>query len=424
MSLTSWGGLPPGGQREVALAWQDELPAKFPASSLVVGCGRSYGDVGIAAGDCAVLATGLNRILAFDIERGILRCEGGTTLGDILDLVLNAGWIIPVMPGTRHVSIGGAVANDVHGKNHHSAGTFGCHLRALLLQRSDGERLLCSATENPQWFQATVAGLGLTGAILEVELQLVPVKGGWLNTETIKFNQLDEFFSLSRESDEGFDYTVAWIDCLSKSSRGHFSRANHSLRTDVTPSPGVLFDVPFTPPVSPVNRFSLRAFNSLYFHRQRQPVVSQEEAIHPWFFPLDRIGHWNRLYGRKGFRQYQCVVEPEAVAELLSVIREAREGSMLAVLKMFGDRKSPGLLSFPRPGASLALDFPWRGTATTDLFKRLDAVVASSGGAVYPAKDAHMSAADFRRAYPAWETLEKFRDPRLKSRFWQRVTEN
>jgi FAD/FMN-containing dehydrogenase len=284
--------------------------------------------------------------------------------------------------------------------------------------------LLCAQDQNSDWFNATVAGIGLSGVIVEASIQLVPVAGAWLDTENLKFQNLEEFFQISRQSDKDWQYTVAWIDCLSGSVRGHFSRANHNKCDTPVSFPSALVNVPFALPVSPVNRFSLKIFNSLYYHRQRPRLRRGQRSLYGWMFPLDRVGHWNRLYGRSGFRQYQCVVEEDAVAELLRIIRATGEGSFLAVLKMFGDLPSPGLLSFPRPGASLALDFPWRGVKTLDLFKRLDSVVAACNGAIYPAKDAHMSAVDFRRSYPAWERIEQYRDPALNSKFWQRVTED
>jgi FAD/FMN-containing dehydrogenase len=424
VSFRSWGGLPAQAQKTIPLEWQDQLPARLHGAGLVAGSGRSYGDVGLAATGVVASCLGLNRVLSFDSETGLLHCEAGLTLGDILALVLPLGWVLPVLPGTQHVSVAGAIANDVHGKNHHRMGTFGRHVKSLLLQRSDGSKMRCSDEENADWFAVTVAGLGLSGVILEATIQLMPVAGGRLSTETIKFQNLEDFFSLSQESDMDWEYSAAWIDCLSSSVRGHFSRASYSEGAAAVDADKTLLDVPFTLPVSPVNRFTLRAFNSLYFHRQRRRIRRSEDSLISWMFPLDRVGHWNRLYGRRGFRQYQCVVEPDAVPELLAIIRRAGAGSFLAVLKMFGDLSSPGLLSFPRQGASLALDFPWRAEHTEALFKQLDAVVASCGGAIYPAKDAHMSGLDFRAAYPAWQTIEQYRDPNLNSLFWQRVMEN
>lgn len=424
MSFRSWGGLPQEPQQCLQLEWQDQLTGHLPPAGLVAGCGRSYGDVALAANNILVSCCGLNRVLGFDQSSGLIRCEAGVTLLDILQLALPGGWMLPVLPGTCQVTVAGAIANDVHGKNHHRKGTFGCHTTALVLQRSDGSILPCSPEQNTDWFEATVGGLGLSGVILEASIQLVPVTGGWLDTENLKFDALEEFFEMDRESGPDWEYTVAWIDCLSNSVRGHFSRANHNSYDAPVSAPATLFAAPFSLPVSPVNRYSLKLFNSLYYHRQRASLRRKQQSVYGWMFPLDRVKNWNRLYGRRGFRQYQCVVEEEAVSELLDIIRGAGEGSFLAVLKGFGNLPSPGLLSFPRRGVSLALDFPWRGEKTTALFKRLDVVVAACNGALYPAKDAHMSGADFRQAYPAWERIEQYRDPALNSIFWQRVMED
>lgn len=422
MSFTSWGGLPEQPQIKKTISWRDQLPGVFGDAGLVVGMGRSYGDVPLSINGIVASARGLDRLLGFDSSTGLLHCEAGVSLGEILAFALPRGWSLPVVPGTQFCTVGGATANDVHGKNHHARGTFGRHVKSLLLQRSSGEQLHCSSQANVDWFSATIGGLGLTGVILELEIQLSRVDGPWLDTETIKFGELDEFFSLSEESDSSHEYNVAWIDCLSRKSRGHFTRANHSAAADPVSAHGTLFSVPFAPPVSPVNRFTLKAFNSLYYHRQQVSRRSGRESLVAWNFPLDRLNQWNRLYGKRGFRQYQCVVPEPAIKDLLACIRQSGDGSFLAVLKMFGDLASPGLLSFPRPGTTLALDFPWRGADTLALFKRLDQIVAAANGAIYPAKDAHMSGEDFRRAYPAWEQLEQHRDPVLKSQFWQRVT--
>jgi len=420
--MRSWGGLPEQQQRLIPVRWRDELAGAWTSSTLAVGCSRSYGDSGLAASGEALSTRSMNRVLAFDRDNGVLSCEAGVTLAEILRLTLPVGWILPVLPGTQFVTIAGAIANDIHGKNHHHAGTFGRHVRRLQLQRSNGEVIECSEQDNSDWFAATIAGLGLTGVILQAELQLKPVAGPWLATESIKFGNLEEFFALSEESDQSHEYTVAWVDCLSRDCRGHFSRAVHSRETTDLAHSESRLSVPFALPVSPVNAVTLRVFNSVYYHRQRPPRRSARASLYDWFFPLDRIANWNRLYGKRGFRQYQCVVPEPVIAELMSIIRQSGQGSFLAVLKKFGSVQSPGLLSFPRGGATLALDFPWRGQRTLDLFKQLDKVVDGNNGAIYAAKDAHMSGAHFRRAYPAWETVERLRDPQLMSLLWQRVT--
>lgn len=419
--MRSWGGLPTAGQTLRKISWVDELEPGWQTSTLPVGFGRSYGDSGLAASGEATSTVGLNRLLGFDVAKGILRCEAGVSLGEILQVSLGQGWILPVLPGTQVVSVAGAIANDIHGKNHYRAGTFGRHVRSLDLQRSDGQVLHCSPSENQEMFRASLGGLGLTGIIVAAELQLQRITGADLDAETIKFGDLEEFFSLSEESASAYEYSVGWIDCLSPRMRGHYSRANHTAQAvphRPLPVPGIPFELPFTP----INRLTLRTFNSLYYHRQRSARRSYAQSWRSWFFPLDGIANWNRLYGRLGFRQYQCVVPAEAISELLGLIRRSGQGSFLAVIKTFGGLAAPGLISFPRPGVTLALDFPWRGQRTLSLFAQLDAVVRAHDGAIYPAKDAHMPAADFRRAYPGWEQLETQRDPALMSQFWQRVT--
>ena len=421
MSFTSWGGLPSPAQEVVQLRWGDQVDVALQRAGLVVGAGRSYGDSGLAANGCVACCRGMDRFLEFDPTRGILRCEAGVTLGQILNFSLPRGWCLPVVPGTQYVTVAGALANDVHGKNQHSQGSFGCHVVAFTLRRSSGDTLLCSADENTDWYRATIGGLGLTGVILEAQLQLMPVAGGWLDSEHIKFTRLREFLELSLESEADWAYSAAWIDCLDRRGRGIFTRANHLSEPGACEPTRTLFKLPFTVPVSPLNTLSLRLFNSCFFHRQWQRTRRLQTSFMGWNFPLDRIGNWNRFYGPGGLRQYQCVVPFERVELLLRLIREAGQGSFLAVLKMFGKRSSPGLLSFPRAGATLALDFPWRGEQTLTLFRKLDRVVMDCDGAVYPAKDAHMSAELFRQAYPEWEHFAEFLDPGLKSLFWQRV---
>ena len=420
--MRSWGGLPEREQRQLPIAWQDQVPEVWRQSTLAVGCGRSYGDSALAASGTVLDTRRMDCILGFDREAGLIRWEAGVTLGQIMSVAVPRGWMLPVLPGTRFVTVAGALANDVHGKNHHRAGTFAGHVRELALLRSDGERIQCSPRRQQKWFAATCGGLGLTGVMLWLEIQLRPLSGPWLEVETTRFRSPLEFLELSAAADSSHEYTVGWFDCLSANGRGLLYRARHAAADTSAPRPGRSFSVPFTPPLSPLNRPALRVFNGLYFHRQSALRKRRLVAWPGWFFPLDALHHWNRLYGRRGFRQYQCVVPAAVLAELLAIIRRSGQGSPLAVLKVFGSIRSPALLSFPRPGVTLALDFPWRGQRTTELFRQLDEVVFGNGGAIYPAKDAHMSGADFRAAYPAWEKLEKLRDPKLNSLFWQRVT--
>ncbi len=427
----SWGRYPKAIPTKVYCPhWADELFPKGAHFLLPYGNGRSYGDSCLNDGGALLDMRGLDRFLSFDHSTGILRCEAGVLLADILALVVPVGWFLPVTPGTRFVTVGGAIANDVHGKNHHRTGTFGQHVQRLALRRSDQGVVLCSVTENADLFHATIAGLGLTGAIVWAEIQLRPIANAAMDTETIRFSNLDAFFDLSGESDRDYEYTVAWIDCLAQGKslgRGLFMRGNHATPQEKLPAPpGKTRGFPVDMPFPLVNAWSLRAFNSLYYRKQFAQMRRTITHYEPFFYPLDGVLHWNRFYGRRGFLQYQCVVPPESAKEsiraLLEIIATARSGSFLAVLKVFGNRFSPSLLSFPRPGATLALDFPNQGQHTLDLLDQLDTIVASAGGAVYPAKDARMSGEHFRQYFPRWEEFQRYIDPRFSSSFWRRVT--
>lgn len=433
--MHSWGGYPYFPQRVTRFGWRDELEAALVAlgaehaTALPYGNGRSYGDSCLAASDRLLQTRGLNRLIAADWQAGVIRAEAGVTLEEIIGAALPRGWFLPVTPGTKFVTLGGAIANDVHGKNHHVRGTFGRHVTRFALLRSDCGLVECTPHDNAELFAATVGGLGLTGVIAWVELQLMPIRSSAIDTINIRFENLDEFFALSDQYDPAHEYSVAWVDCLASGSalgRGHFTVGDHAAAGDLVVSERRKLAMPMTPPLSLVNAVSLRVFNHFYYHRQRERERRFHSDYDSFFYPLDAIAHWNRLYGPHGFQQYQCVI-PHAAArtampELLRAIATHNAGSFLAVLKRCGDVSSPGLLSFPMRGVSLALDFPQREQRNRRLFARLDAIVHECGGRLYPAKDAHMRGADFRRAYPAWEKIEALRDPLLLSRFWQRVT--
>ena len=299
------------------------------------------------------------------------------------------------------------------------------------LLRSDGHRLLCSPSENSEYFSATISGLGLTGLITWVELRLKKISSSNLAMENIKFSCLDEFFSLSEESDGVYEYTMSWVDCVAsgdKLGRGHFSRANHIKGSSIEPNTKkIKFKMPVTPPISFINSFNLRMLNALYYNRQLQKVVSKVGPYEPFFFPLDSILEWNRIYGPKGFLQYQCIVPKESskdvMREILEIISKSGMGSSLAIMKVCGDVKSPGLMSFPMSGTTLSLDFPYVENKTLPLFAILDDLVIQVGGRLYPAKDAHMNAKLFKAFYPNWETLQQYKDPKFSSSMWKRVME-
>lgn len=433
--LHSWGGYPGAPQTGHGCGWRSQLPGQLNSlveqqgSTLPYGSGRSYGDSCLAVSDHVLQTRSLDRFISVDWQRGRIVAEAGVTLAEILALAVPQGWFLSVTPGTQFATLGGAIANDVHGKNHHRRGTFGNHVCQFGLLRTDALPLICSAVENPELFAASIGGLGLTGIISWAEISLIPITSSQVDSISVRFGGLAEFFALSLELDSQHEYSVAWIDCLAKgvnSGRGVFIVGDHARYGQLEMEQPSKISVPFSPPVSLINRLSLRAFNEIYWRAHSANRNLSRVGYEPFFYPLDRIQHWNRIYGRKGFQQYQCVI-PEAVAEvamaeLLATIAAAGQGSFLAVLKRCGNIASPGLLSFPLPGTSLALDFPQSASLEAELFPRLDVIVHQAGGRLYPAKDAHMTGHDFRHAYPGWEQLEALRDPGLNSRFWTRVT--
>jgi FAD/FMN-containing dehydrogenase len=429
-SVGSWGRLDYGASQVIDLddpagALRRICSAGPPG--LAYGNGRSYGDVCQNPGGRLWRTRRMDRFLAFDLDSGVLRCEAGVLLRDAARLALTHGWFLPVTPGTQLVTIGGAIANDVHGKNHHKTGTFGCHVRRFTLARTDGTVVVCGGNEQTALFNATIGGLGLTGVILDAEIQLRRVPGPWLDVDTIAFNRLDEFFELSAASEVAYEYTVAWIDCAARGShfgRGIFLRANHAPDSGAE-APKRAKRLFFTPPVSLVNGLSLLALNQAYFnfHRLRQGRSRQHYV--QYFYPLDHVLDWNRLYGPRGFFQYQSVVPANAgraaTGAMLDAIVRSGLGSFLAVLKVFGPAESPGLLSFPLHGTTLALDFPNLGDRTEALFDRLDAIVREAGGRLYPAKDARMPPDLFAGGYSKLAEFIRHRDPGIDSAMARRL---
>ena len=427
----SWNRFPRVAPRRVAkleFRHQSLPPLSGAPNRLAYGEGRSYGDVCLNADGLIMRTRGLDRFIAFDRATGRMSAEAGMTLDELLAFVVPQGWFLPVTPGTRFVTLGGAVANDVHGKNHHRAGSFGCHVRELELLRSDGERIVCAPDQNREWFEATIGGLGLTGLITRVSLDLTPIANPFMITEAKRFRSLDEFWELNAAAERDWPYTAAWIDCLSAEGRGLQLAARHAPAQAALPTRRTRArSFPLDPPISLVNALSLRAFNALYY-RKPLPQGPALSAYEPFLYPLDALLNWNRIYGRSGFFQYQCVLPPDAsragVAQLLRSISRQGSGSFLAVLKTFGETPSLGLMSFPRPGATLALDFPNEGARTEKLFVELDAIVADHRGALYPAKDARMPPKMFKRGFPDWERFSRYIDPEFSSSFWRRVTEH
>jgi len=428
----SWGRYPAYDATLKPLHWQGDFPAAIEGvhtGALAVGMGRSYGDVCLLKEGTLLPTTSMDRLLAFDAATGLLTAEAGITLAQILDFAVPRGFFLPVTPGTKYVTLGGAIANDIHGKNHHVAGTFGSHVTQLELVRSDGTHLNCSPTDNPDLYAATIGGLGLTGVITWAQLRMKPIVTRMIDYQGIQFHGIDEFLDLTQQA-ANVEYTVSWIDCTSTGKnfmRGVFMQGDHSqvpapLKVSVKPK----LTFPFELPGMALNRYSVAAFNALYFHKQFKHRVSALQDYEPYFYPLDAVLKWNKMYGKRGLLQFQYAIPWEHAREgTIAVLQEvAKSGlaSFLAVLKVFGDVPSPGMMSFPKPGITLALDFPIKPDVSFSLFDRLAAMTLEFGGRLYPAKDARMTAPQFQAFYPQWEAFARYKDPALTSSFWERVT--
>ncbi len=433
--VVSWGRVHRRPQHVAAPKFRDQLDDLIGGggwrSRLATGLRRSYGDSCLNSDGAMLDMNGLDRFISFDAASGVLRAEAGISLSQILAFAVPRGFFLPTTPGTRFVTLGGAVANDVHGKNHHLAGSFGCHVESFGLLRSDGQRCVVTQASDPGLFAATIGGLGLTGVIEWVELRLVKIASAYLDVDTIPYGGLDGFWALAEESVKDFEHRVAWVDCTSRGAnfgRGIFSRANWCTDSAYDAHDDRTWKgIPMDAPAFLLNRVTVATFNELYHRSQSAKAGASRQHYTPFFYPLDAIHNWNRLYGKNGMFQYQCVIPPGAardgVASLLDEITRSGQASFLVVLKTFGERASPGLLSFPRAGATLALDFPNRGADTLALMSRLDAIVSEAGGALYPAKDGRLTPDLFRRSFPRWQEFIKHKDPGMNSDFWRRVAE-
>ena len=428
-AVSSWGRL--SAEPHHALSARD-LPALQQAlrhssnPGVAHGMGRSYGDACLNPGGTLWLTGGLDHFIAFNEDNGRLVCEAGVLLRDIQRLAVPRGWMLPVTPGTQLVTVGGAIANDVHGKNHHVLGSFGDHVQRLTLLRTNGETIECGPRQRSDWFAATVGGVGLTGIITQAELQLRRTPGPWLDTETLAYANLDEFFQLADASEAHWEHTVSWIDCISGGGgRGVFMRGN-PIVTAPRPLPTAQQrTMPLVSPVSLVNRLSLRPFNMAYYHLKKWRAGRAITHYEAFFYPLDNLLEWNRMYGPRGFFQYQSVVPRavgrDAIQAMLREIARSGDGSFLAVLKTFGNRQPVGMLSFAQPGVTLALDFPNHGARTHRLFERLDAIVREAQGRIYLAKDARMPRELFEAGYPRLPEFLPYRDPGISSGLSRRL---
>lgn len=411
MVLQGWGRYP---RTEGLILWPSalgDIPQMLEKPLIPRGYGRSYGDSSLAP--VALETRRCDHLLAFDQSNGLLHCQAGASLSDILAVFVPLGWFLPVTPGTRFISVGGAIASDVHGKNHHVDGCFSTCLEEMELLLADGSLVTCSRSKRSELFQATCGGMGLTGIILTATLRLRRVPSAFIEQTTHKASNLDEALDLF-ERHHASTYSVAWIDCLARGKalgRSLLMLGEHSpeggLQLPMRPALGIPMDMPgFL-----LNRYSIQAFNALYYNRIQRPESHQRVSYEGFFYPLDGISQWNRLYGREGFVQYQFVIPREAgllgLRAILKRIADSQRGSFLAVLKAFGPHNG-NLLSFPLEGYTLALDFKMEPNLLP-LLDELDAMVLDHGGRLYLTKDARMSAATFKRSYPNWQQFQAVR---------------
>lgn len=394
--------------------------------------GHSYGDSCLNGDNTLLDATRLDRVLAFDGESGVIRCEAGVTIGAIQSLAAPRGWRLAVSPSTRHVSVGGAVAHDVHGRNHVSAGSFGQHVREIELLRTDGSRWTCSDTENWDLFRATVGGMGLTGLITTVEIQLRRAVTSFIDAEIIGFAGLPEFMERFDSSVATHEYATAWVDLMTRNSfEGILELGNEAGHDEVaTEAPGHsptgrTLRVSFDCPAWLVNRSTVRAFNRAYLRRGngKEPGRVHYEKF---FYQLDAVSEWNRVLGKRGFYQYHFIIPSHNVSvglpRLIDMIRRSGNVSFLAILKRYGPETFPGMMSFPIHGLGGAFDFVNKGRRTIDLFDALDELLIDLGGRVYLAKDSALTPQSFTAMYPRWKEFREFVDPRFSSSLWRRVT--
>lgn len=402
-TVCGWGGTRVAG---VEIRSED-LAAITRGATLTRGLGRSYGDSSLPPADVRTIPGSAlaDRLLAFDADSGLLRAEAGLSIGEIQRIFLPRGWSFPVLPGTQFVTLGGAVAADIHGKNHHVDGTVGRHVQTLLLRTADDALIACSRNENSDLFQATLGGMGLTGHILEVEISMKQIPSPWIWAESERVTGIDSFISALGKAARDWPYTVGWLDALARGKdlgrgilmRGRWAQPGEAPREP--PGPLRRVRVPFALPGWALNSLSMRAFNTLYFHKH--PRKAKRGVVHPesFFHPLDAVLDWNLVYGKRGFTQHQCVLpekeRPGATQSYLEALVAGGLGSFLCVIKDCGP-EGEGLLSFPRSGISIAVDLPVRAR-TQRIVDELNERVIEAGGRVYLAKDA-LSTPDHYRA--------------------------
>ncbi|MBM7038059.1 FAD-binding oxidoreductase [Vibrio ulleungensis] len=374
------------------------------------GLGRSYGDSALS--ENIIVSEQLNHFISFDEDTGILLCEAGVSLDEILLNFVPKGWFLSVTPGTKFVTVGGAIASDVHGKNHHLEGSFCDHVISITLITNE-QKITCSKEDNPDLFLATCGGMGLTGVITEAAFKLKPITSAYINQKVVKAKNLETALALF-EHYRNVTYSVAWIDCLSTDDnlgRSLLMLGEHADKGKLTTHKNGLLNMPCDMPSFLLNKYTIQAFNSAYYNKQLKEEVNNTVHYDPFFYPLDSINNWNRMYGGNGFTQYQFVIPKEAgkegLTEILAAIAESKQGSFLAVLKILGEGNR-NHLSFPMEGYTLALDFKLNDKLFS-LLDRLDIIVRKYKGRLYLSKDVRMSAEMFKAGYPQWEEFQAVR---------------
>ena len=418
MKVSSWGNLE---KVNAQFCEANESFHDLEKSYLPIGNLRSYGDQALSEESILILCRAQKKILDFDIDKGLIKVESGILLGDLQRYVRQYGWMLPVLPGTQFVTVGGSIANDIHGKNHHVRGSFGEWINEMTLLRSDRGIEGISKTLHGELFFATIGGCGLTGVILNATIKLVRDAGEKILEERFRFRGVKEFVELSVESLD-WDSSVGWLN-LFGNNEGIFSRGRRFFSEAKSHEKLYVTFPPWKGP-SLLNNFSNRLLSAAYIKAmigQSKSIVS--EAKH--YFPLDGVRNWNRAYGKSGFYQYQLVLPwdtaIEASSEILHCIKRHKQSSFLTVIKAFGDKSSGGHLSFPMPGITLAIDFQNLGARTESMFKDFDSIVEKAGGRLYLAKDSRMPKELFWNTYTNISKFIPFRDPAISSRLSERL---
>lgn len=430
-TLSGWGGMNPEPctvfRPEKRRALHDLIQCKDTTTVIARGLGRSYGDTSVNGGGGVVNATRLNRMIAFDPETGVLECEGGVSLAEIIDAFLPRGYFVPVTPGTKFVTVGGAIANDVHGKNHHCDGTFCEYVESFDLLLPGGEVMTCTKESNADVFWATAGGIGLTGFIVSARLRLIPVESAYIVADYTQCVDLDHALEAMAATDGAHKYSVAWVDCLARGAslgRSVLMQGGHATVKHLSGARasrpfeakrGLPKTLPVNCPQFLLNPVSVSAFNRV-FYAAHPTAIGKMVHYDKYFYPLDMIHHWNRLYGRRGFTQYQATLPFESKQGLIKILEKlaaSRRASFLAVLKTFGEQ-NPGLLSHPMKGYTLTLDIP-NHTGLIPFLHEMDRILLEYGGRLYLAKDGAAKPETIAAMYPRLEEFKEIRkrlDPR------------